>query len=45
MLLKWIFLSGLCDNLYKTLQIMMKKLPRQPQLEMFKFTLVTSIQP
>ncbi len=43
--LKWWFVSGFCVNLYKTLQIMMKKLPKRPQLEMFKTTLVSFIHP
>jgi hypothetical protein len=34
----YMFVLGFCLNLYKTLQTMMKKLPRHPQLEMFKVT-------
>jgi len=43
--LKWLSVSGFCVNLFKILQIMMKKLPVRPQLEMFKTTLVSFIHP
>ena len=43
--MKWLSVSGFCVNLFKILQIMMKKLPVRPQLEMFKTTLVSFIHP